>query len=98
MAGGVVKAALAGVEEVHDGRGVGVAVGERGQIPLGLDGGQDRCVVMHDVGDRVRLGVRRGDDGGHPRPVDVVAPGTSPAVSCGGIESGGMAAGGGTWS
>jgi hypothetical protein len=38
-------------EEVGERRGVGVTVGERGNVPLRLD----RGVVVDDVGDRVRL-------------------------------------------
>src|SRR2546430_11305477 len=41
-------------------------------LPI-FDRGQHRGVVVDQVGDRVRLRVRGGDDRGHARPIDVIA-------------------------
>jgi hypothetical protein len=44
-----------------------------GRVPLPLDGGQDRGVVVDDVGDGVRAGVGADDDDRHPGAVQGVA-------------------------
>ena len=46
------RGVVGGAEEVHDGGRIGIPAGDRRQVPLGLAGGQDRGVVVDDVGDR----------------------------------------------
>src|SRR5258708_31638656 len=66
---------LAEVDEVGQRAGGGSAPGQGRKIPLQLDGGQDRCVVVDNRRDMARLGERRSDQARDAEPVAVVSPG-----------------------
>src|SRR5215813_7786122 len=66
---------LAEVDEVGQRAGGGVTPGKGRQIPLQLDGGQDRCVIVDNRRDMAWLGERRGDQARDAEPVAVVTPG-----------------------
>ncbi len=71
--GGSANAGRCEVEVIGHRVGVGVAVGERREVPLALDEGEDRGVVLDHVGDVVAARPRRDHEQRHTEAIAVEA-------------------------